>query len=77
MFVCLFILVSLYLFLSLLPPSSYSVSLFISSSPVFLLCITSCPTHRSLVTTYDCYVIGHIVLIDMFIDEWALVEKTT
>lgn len=62
------------LFLSL-PLPSHSVNLFISSSPVFLLCITSCPTHQSLVITYGCYVIGHIVLFDMFIDEWALVEN--
>lgn len=78
-FLSLFILVSFYLSLSLFlpsPSSSYSVIIFISSSPVFLLCVTSCPIRQSLVTTYGCYIIGHMVLIDMpLIDEWALVKS--
>lgn len=80
--VCLYFL-SLYLYWfplylslslsSLFPRLSFSLSV---SSPVFLLCVTSCPIHQSLVTTYGCYIIGHMVLIDVsLVDEWALVKS--
>lgn len=54
-------------------PSSVSVILITSSSPVFL---SSRPTLWSLVTTCGSYVIGHMALIVIsFIDEWALVKS--